>query len=96
MEDVLLCEVPEVETFLLYLVEIATTLARGGRSRGGSVGRDVLNGSLRCGVLLEVGGDDVQLGCVIGDVVCARGLRSEERGVGMRLVDEVKTLPRRR
>ncbi len=100
LQNVVFGDIPQVEAFLLCLVEITTALATlattRGCARGGQVRRDVLNRGCSRGMLLEVGGDDVELGCIIGNVVRAGGLRCEEALVRVGLVDEVRAFPGRR
>lgn len=99
LENVVLGDIPEVKAFLLCLVEITTTLALATTrrcARGGQVSGDILDRGRGRGMLLEVRGNNVDFGRIIGDVVRARGLRSEEALVRMGLVDQVRAFPGRR
>lgn len=99
LENVVLGDIPQVKAFLLGLIEITAALALATTRRcagGGQVSWDVLNRGRSRGMLLEVGGDDVDLGRIIGNVVRAGGLRGEEALVGVGLVDEVRAFPGRR
>ncbi len=94
MEEVLFCQIPNIEPFSLDVVDVATTPAATGS--GCSVGGYVLYGCLGRWILFEVGRDDVNLRSVVNDVIRGRGVGVEESGIGLRLIKEVSGFPRRR
>jgi len=81
-EDILLCDLPKVNALLLCLVCISLGLAlsgvRLGQCRGGPLGRYCGLGGDGCGLLAEVGGDDVDFGSVVCNVVCGGWFSCEE------------------